>query len=151
MGLNGQTLIATGSAWMGRDVLAAQEDLHRVRREARIDALADQRVMDRVVRAANFDVMILVYSRADFPLGILVPAQWQRLRRRPLLSFEHAVPAAIALLEGFRVDRGDDLVDGAVQLGQTEELAVAQGPEHASLGNEHSIFHSGFITRFFYP
>jgi len=70
-----------------------------VGREACIDALADQRVMHRVIRAADFDVMILVHSRADSPLGTLVAAQWQRLRRRPLLGFEHTVPAALALLE----------------------------------------------------
>ena len=70
--------------------------------------------MDRVVGAANFDVMVLVYSRADFPLGILVAAQWQRLRRRPLLGFKHALAAALAFLEGFRVDVGDDLGDRGV-------------------------------------
>src|ERR1700728_2000928 len=58
MCLDREALIAASGPGMGGDERAALEDLNRMSGEARIDALADQSVMHRVVSAADFDVMI---------------------------------------------------------------------------------------------
>jgi hypothetical protein len=56
-------------------------------------------------------------ERTEAPFGVLVPPGRQRLRGAPFLRFEHAQPAALALLERLGVDGGDDLDDRRVELG----------------------------------
>jgi hypothetical protein len=67
MRLDGYALIAASGSRMGSDQGAALEDLDRMSAEARIDALADQGVVDGVIGPADFDMMILVDAGADLP------------------------------------------------------------------------------------
>src|SRR5579859_5256533 len=91
MCLDREALIAASGSRMSGDERAALEDLNRMSGEARIDALADQSVMHRVVSAADFDMMILVDAGADFPVRIVVAARRQGSCDGFLFGLEHAV------------------------------------------------------------
>jgi len=116
MRLDGQALIGASGPRMASDQGAALEDLDRMSAAARIDTLADQGVVDGVIGPADFDIMILVDAGADLPVSIVVAARRQGSCDGLLFSLEHAVSAAVAFLEPFGIDGGDEPMDGRVQL-----------------------------------
>ena len=61
---------------MGRDQLAAMEDLHRLRRDARLHLLAEQPERHRVEVLVDLDVVVEV-DPAALPVGIFIGCRRQ--------------------------------------------------------------------------
>jgi hypothetical protein len=104
--------------------------------DAQLDLGTDEPVRNAVVVGLELDVIV------DVDLGRLpdadgIPGGGQRSQRRSVALFEGTAPAAGQLLEGPPVQVDDQLGDGTVQFGQTEEPAVAQACEDPSLHEEH--------------
>jgi hypothetical protein len=129
----------------------ARLSVRKIREVLRLRAEGySEREIAQGVGCARSSVQICLW-RADragvsWPLPAELDDAALEARLYPRL-FEDAVPAPLALLEGLGVDRGDDLGDRAVELGEREELTVAQRPEDAPLGDENSIFYGSHGRR----
>src|SRR6185312_7017623 len=109
--------------------LAAEEHLHRGRREARPNAVADQRMRDAVVVA--IDVNVVVEGDATLlPLRERVGLCGKGLHRRPIECLEDTATAARQALEGSSVELLDQRSDRSVEFVQAEELLVPQPRQH---------------------
>ena len=143
-------LAAFARPGMRGDDVPVVEHFDAVRGEAHVDAFADQRIGHRVIRAADFNVVIGMNLCLP-PLAKLVRAQRQRAQRGAFELFKARAPAAHALLERARVEPFDELPDRRVQLPQREELAVTQARENPALHHQHAGLYLRLVTRLPHP
>ena len=116
--------------------LVGREGLHQGVGDAQLDRGAHEPVRHAVVVGIELDVVVDV-DLGGLPAADLVARGRQRLERRGVELLEGAAPAAGELLEGALVQIDEQLGDGAVELGQAEESAVAQPRQDPSLDHEH--------------
>ena len=75
------------AAQMGRNALAAQEDLDRPARDPCLDLLTGETVRNAVVMFGNLH-MIIEIDATTLPFGVLVGLAWQLNERRPVEFIE---------------------------------------------------------------
>lgn len=124
--------------------LALAEQLHRVGRQPGIQLLFDQLVRHRVVVFAYLDMVIDVDPHL-LPVRVLVRHSRQGAQGRGVHRLEHAPATSFQLLERPVVQLIQKLPDGLVQLGQTEEGAVAQAGQDPPLGHLDPRLDLGFV------
>ena len=135
---------------MGRHQLAAVEDLHRLRRDARLHLLAQQPERHRVEVLVDLDVVVEVHPAA-LPVGIFIGRRRQRLQGGPVdLLIERASGGAPAAHRPV-VELIDQLADRLVQLGQREEPPVAQPRQDPALHHLNADLHLRLVARLVRP
>jgi hypothetical protein len=97
--------------------LALAEQLDRALGDARVELLADQPMRYRVVMPIDVDVVVEP-SPAHPPLGVLIGLGRQLLQCRAVQLEEQLTPADAEPAHGPRVEIGDQLGNGLVQLGK---------------------------------
>ena len=93
--------------------------------DAQLQDLPHQGMGNAVEALVHLDVVVDAGLRLA-PLGVRVVVLGQRLERRPVQGLEQVLAALGASLEGPLVERGQQLGDGGIQLGQGEERAMPQ-------------------------
>ena len=124
--------VARSGAPVTGHALATAEDLDGAGGQPRPELLADQLVRDRVVVALEPDVVVQPDRRLA-PVGMDEGLRRQRLHRRPLDRLEELLPRGAEVAADARVQAGDLLGDGGVQLLEAEELPVAQAGDDPAL------------------
>ena len=117
---------------VGGDALATVEELDGVGGVPGEELASGQGVGDGGVVAVELDVGIDVHTDL-LPLGEDVGLGGERAQRRTVDGLEGAAPRAGELVEGARVEPPKQPGDGAVELGEGEEGAVAQCGENPAL------------------
>jgi hypothetical protein len=144
----GSVVAADGAPPMGRDALAAVEDLDGGRGQARVDVLVQERVGDGVVMAVELDVIVDVDAGADLPVAVDEGLGRQRAERGLIEPLEEL--AAAGAVEPHRpgVEIGEQLGDPRVERGEGEEGLVPEAREDPPLGDLDRDFDFRFIPRF---
>lgn len=120
------------AAQMAGDAYSLMETLHGRGRDPHLDLFPDQSVWNAVVVARHLDVVVDVHPGLP-PFDIFVPILRQRLQRRPIERLEEAAAAAFHLFEGAVIEFAKQFQDSRIQLGKTEEGAVAKPREDPTL------------------
>src|SRR6478735_6318814 len=135
----GHVVVQRGGAHVARSgapvtghALAAAEDLDGAGGQPRPELLADQLVRDRVVVPLEPDVVVQPDRRLA-PVGMDEGLRRQRLHRRALDRLEEVLTRSAEVAADARVQAGDLLADGGVQLLEAEELPVAQAGDDPAL------------------
>jgi hypothetical protein len=121
---------------MRGDAAALEEDLDDGGGEAGLDPLVQELVRDAVVVVLDRDVVVDVDAGVH-PLGELVSARRQRAQQRTIELLEELAPRDAELAHRPRVERGEQLPDCGVQLGDAEEATVPERREDPALGHLH--------------
>ena len=88
LGDRGRTIRAL-AARMGRHQLAAMEDLHRLRRDARVHLFAKQPERYRIEMLLDLDVVIEI-DPAELPVRVFIRCWRQRSERGPVELLDRA-------------------------------------------------------------
>ncbi|CAM3732644.1 hypothetical protein ROSA5918_05155 [Roseateles saccharophilus] len=129
---------------MGGHALAAQQQLHAVLREPRLQHLAHQRMGHAVAVAVDLDVVIDV-DLHGLEAREFVALRGQRHQGRLVQLGEHAGAAAGQFLEGAVVHAGQQLGDGRIDLRDGVEAVVAQPRQHPATHDLDRTFCGGFV------
>ena len=95
--------------------------------------------------------MVVGRNTSPFPLGIAIRFGRQWLERRAVDRLEQLAPALTEFAHDLRIELGDALADGDVELIKREEAPVAQPRQHESLNDLHRHFRFLLVARLFDP
>jgi len=130
------------AAPVGRDTHTTVEALDNARGRAHLDGLSAQLEGNAVQAVVELDVVVDVGTRL-LALRKLEAERWQRFHARPVERLERLAPRAWQFLEAPCVELLEQLSDGAIELGEREEHAIAQTRENPALRDEHTRFDLG--------
>ncbi|HSP98301.1 MAG TPA: hypothetical protein VL049_13810 [Candidatus Dormibacteraeota bacterium] len=88
---------------------------------------------------------MLTFTRVH--LGVAEAFGWQRAQHRPLQRLPQRPAALPVAAHDAGIEVGEQLGDARVQLGEREELLVAQPGENPPLGDQHPGLHLGLVAR----
>ena len=135
VGRVGRVGAADGAPWMGRDALAAVEDLDGGRGQARVDVLVQERVGDGVVMAVKLDVVVDVDAGPNLPVAIDEGLGGQRAERGLIQPLEELAAAGAVEPHRPRVEIREQLGDPRVEGGEREEGLVPEAGEDPPRGH----------------
>src|ERR1035438_5654939 len=132
-------------AGVARHPPAGFVDLDRGFRGPQLELLVHKRVRDGIIFVVVLDVVIDVDGDL-FPFGQLVTLGGQRLQRWAFQLLEQFPAGGGLAPEGPPVELGHLLPDGPVQIGQAEELQLAQRRQHPTFYDQDTGFDGCFIA-----
>src|SRR6266702_587845 len=138
------------AAQMGRDTLAAQEDLDRPARDPCLDLLTGETVRNAVVMFGNLH-MVIEIDATTLPFGVLIGLVWHPYERRTVEIFEQLTSAAAPTAQGAIVQIGQKVMYRLVERGEREETAIPQPRQNPSTNDLDSDLYFGFILRVMRP
>lgn len=118
--------------------------------QTHVDLAFDQGVRYRVVMPVDLDVTVRRHPCLA-PFGVLIRGCRQRAQGRAIDRLELAQARAVELFEGTGVERLQVRGNDPVELGEREELLVAQARQDPAFDQEHTAFGLGLITGFAHP
>lgn len=142
----GAVLAFTVSALVHGDPCAVRYHRHGLCRRDHGDRALHEFERNRVPAAVEAHVVVKIDG--DLLAGRhLVGSRRQRDEQRLFLGEEYALPAAIAPLEGARVDGGDLVRQSGVELFQRHEPPVPQREHRLALDEADAHLHAGLVPR----
>ena len=133
------------SALMGRDPLAAVEDLDRLRGRSDVDLLPDQAVRHRIEEAVELN-MVVGADPGKAPFGELVVFTRQAGERGAFDGLEEMAAGDATAAHDVIVDAIECAGDRRVGLLQREERLSPQPAQNAGLGETHAVLDLGFVA-----
>jgi hypothetical protein len=128
-------------AWASFD-----QDLDGARAVARPHLVPDQRMRHAVVVPVDLEVVV-EGDPHRLPLGVDVRRRRQRAHRRTIQCLEHAQSAPGQLLEGARVQVGEQRHDRLIELPEAEEAMVTQPRQDPALDQLHRQLRLRLVLR----
>src|SRR5215813_15238928 len=96
------------------------EEFYHPGTDTHLELLLDERIGHRIVVAFNFHVIINVDAGA-FPLRIFIELGWEGLQGGAVEGLKEALSGAGELLEGARIERQQEGMEGRIDFSQSEE------------------------------
>src|ERR1035438_3069451 len=125
-------VLAHRAVVVGREVahvrhhtIPAMKDLHRVGGGTGFELFPDQRIGNAVIVAIDLDVVVDVYAHR-LPLGHDIALGWKRLQRGSIQGGIERSTTPFPLAERTLIYALQEFRDGLVEIGDREELVVAQ-------------------------
>ena len=132
-------------AQMGRNALAAMQQLDGVRGDAGVQRLADQRVRHAIAMLVDLDVVVNM-NLDGAELGDLIGNRRQRTQRRGVQCSEGAGAAARQLLEGSVIQCGQQRGNRAIDRVHRLETLMAQSRHDPAFNDLDRNFDLGFLA-----
>ncbi len=136
---------AGGRAQVGRNALAAMQQLDGMRGDAGVQRLADQRVRHAIAMLVDLDVVVDV-NLDGAELRDLIGDRRQRAQRRGVQCSEGAGAAARQLLEGAVIQRGQQRGNRAIYRVHRLEPLMAQSRHDPAFNDLDCNLDLGFLA-----
>ncbi len=151
VGRVGRVRAADGAPSMGRDALAAVEDLDGGRGQAGVDVFMNERVGDGVVMAVELDVVVEADASADLPVAVDEGFGGEWPKGGLVQSPEEL--AATGPVEPHRpgIEIREELGDPRVEGGEGEEGLVTEAGEDPPLRDLHGDFDLRLVSGLRWP
>lgn len=124
-----------------------EKTLDRRSCDADIELTFHQRVRDAVVMAVNLDVIVDV-DAGFLPFGVFVSLEGEWFEIRLFNRFKLRMARAGQFFERLVIEQVEELPDGAVEIGQSEESQFAQPRQHPTLDDLHADFDLRLVAGF---